>query len=202
MSELVNNYANAQFAFVDGCLTECEDICREILANDERFAGAWNLMSRMAALNGDFETAGDFASVACELEPQNAEFTLGLGEVFLLRKEVESAEQAARRALELEPESVKGLVLLGRVLAEKGEQEMRWGRLKRLCGSRRTMRRQFHIAPWRCKNLGGGRMRFHRFARRARWSLNQWSIRRILRRSLSRTNAMWMRWRRMARPHE
>ena len=122
MSELVNNYANAQFAFVDGCLTECEDICREILANDERFAGAWNLMSRMAALNGDFETAGDFASVACELEPQNAEFTLGLGEVFLLRKEVESAEQAARRALELEPESVKGLVLLGRVLAEKGEQ--------------------------------------------------------------------------------
>jgi predicted O-linked N-acetylglucosamine transferase (SPINDLY family) len=109
-------------AFHVGRLTEAEDICREILGKDEKCAGAWSLMARMAALNGDLETAGDFASVASELEPQNADFARRVGEVFLQRKEIEQAEAQARRALELEAESPEGLVLLGRVLAEKGEQ--------------------------------------------------------------------------------
>jgi tetratricopeptide (TPR) repeat protein len=109
-------------AFSVGRLGEAEDICREILGKDEKCAWAWSLMARMAALNGDLETAGDFASVACELEPGNAEFARGVGEVFLQRKEIKQAEAQARRALELEAESPEGLVLLGRVLAEKGEQ--------------------------------------------------------------------------------
>lgn len=108
--------------FNAGQLGEAEDICREILGKDEKCGGAWSLMARMAALNGDLETAGDFASVACELEPGNAEFARGLGEVFLQRKDIEQAEAQARRALELEPESPEGLVLLGRALSEKGEQ--------------------------------------------------------------------------------
>jgi len=109
-------------AFNAGRLGEAEDICREILGKDEKCARAWNLMARMAALNRDLETAGDFASVACELEPGNAEFARGVGEVFLQRKDIEQAEAQARRALELEAESPESLVLLGRVLAEKGEQ--------------------------------------------------------------------------------
>jgi len=113
---------DAQGAFAEGRLSEAEDICREILGKDEKCAGAWSLMARMAALNGDLETAGDFASVACELEPGNVVFARGVGEVFLQRKDIEQAETLARRALELEAESPEGLVLLGRVLAEKGEQ--------------------------------------------------------------------------------
>lgn len=112
----------AQGAFAEGRLSDAEDICREILGKDEKCGEAWSLMARMAALNGDLETAGDFASVASELEPQNADFALRVGEVFLQRKEIEQAEAQARRALELEVESPEGLVLLGRVLAEKGEQ--------------------------------------------------------------------------------
>jgi predicted O-linked N-acetylglucosamine transferase (SPINDLY family) len=109
-------------AFHAGRLAEAEDVCRDLLQADEKCAGAWNLMGRMAALNGDLETAGDFASVACELEPVKTEFIRDLGEVFLRRKEMEPAEVQARRALELEPETAENLVLLGRVLAEKGEQ--------------------------------------------------------------------------------
>jgi predicted O-linked N-acetylglucosamine transferase (SPINDLY family)/glycosyltransferase involved in cell wall biosynthesis len=112
----------AESAFHAGRLSEAENVCRELLGADEKCGGAWSLMARMAALNGDLETAGDFASVACELEPGNAGLVRGLGEVFLQRKDIEQAEAQARRALELEPESQEGLVLLGRVLAEKGEQ--------------------------------------------------------------------------------
>jgi len=109
-------------AFNAGRLAEAEDVCRELLQTDEKCAGAWHLMARMAALNGDLETAGDFGQVAYELEPGNAEFVRGLAEVFLRRKELEQAEQLARRALELQPEASQSLVMLGRVLGEKGER--------------------------------------------------------------------------------
>ena len=113
---------DAQTSFAGGRLAEAEDICRELLQADEKCAGAWALLGRMALLNGDVETAGDFVSVACGLEPDNAGFVRELGVVFLSRKDQEQSEKAARRALELEPEAPESLVLLGRVLAEKGEQ--------------------------------------------------------------------------------
>jgi protein O-GlcNAc transferase len=113
---------NAQTAFNEGRLSDAEDICREILGKDERRAGAWHLMGRMAALQGDLETAGEFASVAWELDPQNAEFVRELAEVFLRKKELEPAEQQARRALEMVPDSPEGLVLLGRIMAEKEDK--------------------------------------------------------------------------------
>jgi predicted O-linked N-acetylglucosamine transferase (SPINDLY family) len=113
---------DAQTAFNEGRLSDAEDICREILGKDERCAGAWHLMGKMAALQGDLETAGEFASVACELDPQNAEFLRELAEVFLRKKELEPAEQQVRRALEMAPDSPEGLVLLGRILAEKDDK--------------------------------------------------------------------------------
>jgi predicted O-linked N-acetylglucosamine transferase (SPINDLY family)/glycosyltransferase involved in cell wall biosynthesis len=113
---------DAQTAFAEGRLSDAEDICREILGKDERCAGAWYLMGKMAVLQGDLETAGDFASVACDLEPENAEFVRGLAEVFFFKKELVSAEEQARRALELAPDSSEGLVLQGRILADKGEK--------------------------------------------------------------------------------
>jgi predicted O-linked N-acetylglucosamine transferase (SPINDLY family)/glycosyltransferase involved in cell wall biosynthesis len=114
--------SDAQIAFNAGNLSNAEDICREILGKDERFAGAWHLMGKMAALQGDLEVAGEFASVACELDSQNPEFVCEWAEVFLRKKELESAEQQVRRALEMAPESPGGLVLLGRILAEKDDK--------------------------------------------------------------------------------
>jgi predicted O-linked N-acetylglucosamine transferase (SPINDLY family) len=114
--------SDAQTAFTEGRLSDAEDICREILGNDERCAGAWHLMGKMAALQGDLETAGEFASVACELDPQNADFVRESAEVFLRKKELEPAEKEVRRALEMAPESPEGLVLLGRILAEKDDK--------------------------------------------------------------------------------
>jgi len=114
--------SDAQMAFTEGRLSDAEDICREILGKDERCAGAWHLMGQMAALQGDMETAGEFASVSCELDPQNAEFVRELAEVFLRKKELEPAEQQARRALEMMPDSPEGLVLLGRIMAEKEDK--------------------------------------------------------------------------------
>lgn len=109
-------------AFHAGRLAEAEDVCRELLQADERCAGAWHLMGRMAALQGDWEVAGEFASVACELDPQNAEFVREWAEVFLWKKELEAAEQQVRRALEMETDSPEALVLLGRVLAERDKK--------------------------------------------------------------------------------
>ena len=114
--------SDAQMAFTEGRLSDAEDICREILGKDERCAGAWHLMGQMAALQGDVETAGEFASVASELDPQNADFVRELAEVFLRKKELESAEQQVRRALEMAPDSPEGLVLLGRIMAEKEDK--------------------------------------------------------------------------------
>jgi predicted O-linked N-acetylglucosamine transferase (SPINDLY family) len=113
---------DAQTAFAEGRLSDSEDICREILAKDERCAGAWHLMGKMAALQGDIETASEFASVACDLDPQNADFMRELAEVFLRKKELEPAEKEVRRALEMAPDSPEGLVLLGRILAEKDDK--------------------------------------------------------------------------------
>jgi predicted O-linked N-acetylglucosamine transferase (SPINDLY family) len=113
---------DARMAFAEGRLTDSEDICREILGKDERCAGAWHLMGKMAALQGDLEAAGEFASVACDLDPQSAEFLRDWAEVFFQKKELESAEQQVRRALEISPDSPEGLNLLGRILAEKDDK--------------------------------------------------------------------------------
>ena len=114
--------SDAKAAFAEDRLSDAEDICREILGKDERCAGAWHLMGKMAALQGDFETAGEFASVACDLDPQNADFVRESAEVFFQKKELDAAEQQVRRVLEMEPNSPEGLVLLGRILAEKDEK--------------------------------------------------------------------------------
>jgi predicted O-linked N-acetylglucosamine transferase (SPINDLY family) len=114
--------SDAHSAFAEGRLSDAEDICREILGKDERCAGAWHLMGKMAALQGDLEAAGEFASVACELDPQNAEFLRDWAEVFFQKKELEPAEQHVRRALEILPDSPEGLILLGRILAEKDDK--------------------------------------------------------------------------------
>jgi len=113
---------DAQTAFSEARLADCEDICRQILGADERCAGAWHLMGKMALLQGDLETAGEFASVACELDSKSAEFLRDLGEVLLRKRELEPAEQQARRALELAPDSPEGLVLLGRIVMEKEDK--------------------------------------------------------------------------------
>ncbi len=122
MNNILTKLEEATQKFHAGQLNDVEDACREILGNDERCAGAWHLMGKMAALQGDWETAGEFASVACDLDSQNAEFLCDLGEVFLRKRELEPAEEQARRALELAPDSPEGLVLLGRVLAEMDEK--------------------------------------------------------------------------------
>jgi hypothetical protein len=96
---------SAQRAFAEGRLSDAEDICREVLGKDEHCAGAWYLMGKMAALQGDLEAAGEFASVACELDSQNPEFVCEWAEVFLRKKELEPAEQQVRRALEMAPET-------------------------------------------------------------------------------------------------
>jgi predicted O-linked N-acetylglucosamine transferase (SPINDLY family)/glycosyltransferase involved in cell wall biosynthesis len=114
--------SDARTAFTEGRLSDAEDICREILAKDERCAGGWHLMGKMAALQGDSEIAGEFASVACELDPQNAEFVRELAEVFLRKKELEPAEQQVRRSLEMASESPEGHVLLARILAERDDK--------------------------------------------------------------------------------
>ena len=113
---------DAENAFAQGLLVAAEDACRELLQSDEKCAGAWNLMARLALLGGDLETAHDFATVACDLEPGNAAFAKVAAEVFLQRGVLDQAEERLRRLLETEAGDVEGWVLLGRVLAEKGER--------------------------------------------------------------------------------
>ena len=98
MNQSVKNLENAHQAFRVGRLSDAEEICREILGNDEQCAGAWHLMGKMAALQSDLEAAGEFSSAACDLDPQNAEFTRDFSEVFLRKKELEPAEQKVQRA--------------------------------------------------------------------------------------------------------
>jgi hypothetical protein len=61
-------------AFKAGRLSEAEDLCRELLGQDQNSARAWALMGRMAASDGDRVAARDFAARACDLEPGNADF--------------------------------------------------------------------------------------------------------------------------------
>jgi predicted O-linked N-acetylglucosamine transferase (SPINDLY family)/glycosyltransferase involved in cell wall biosynthesis len=113
---------NAKNSFAEGRLSEAEDICRELLGKDEKCAGAWCLLSKLALLGGELDTAQDFAVVASELQPTDEKFALNLGEVFFVKAEIEQAEAAARRAIELKPDSAEAQVLLGRIFAE-GDKE-------------------------------------------------------------------------------
>jgi protein O-GlcNAc transferase len=108
-------------AFNAGRLGEAEDVCRELLGADEKCAGAWSLMARMAALNGDLETAGEFASVACQLEPSNPACLSAHAEVLLDAGALDDAETRIREALAVQPGSAQNLSTLGRILSAKGE---------------------------------------------------------------------------------
>jgi Tfp pilus assembly protein PilF len=50
MNDFAPTLEEAARAFQAGQLNHAEDICREVLAKDERSAGAWHLMGKMAAL--------------------------------------------------------------------------------------------------------------------------------------------------------
>ena len=113
---------NAEDAFAEGRLGAAENICRELLQVDEKCAGAWNLMARLALLTGDLETAQDFATVAADLAPAERSFARVLVDVLLQRGQIDVAEERVRQLLEGESEDAESLVLLGRVLVERGEQ--------------------------------------------------------------------------------
>lgn len=113
---------NAEDAFAEGRLGAAENICRELLQADEKCAGAWNLMARLALLTGDLETAQDFATVAADLAPAERSFARVLVDVLLQRGQIDVAEERVRQLLEGESEDAESLVLLGRVLVERGEQ--------------------------------------------------------------------------------
>lgn len=113
---------DAEEAFARGRLGAAENICRELLQADEKCAGAWSLLARLALLSGDSETAQDFATVAVDLAPGEISFARVLVEVLLQRGETDAAEARVRQLLEIEAEDVQGLVLFGRVLVERGEQ--------------------------------------------------------------------------------
>jgi predicted O-linked N-acetylglucosamine transferase (SPINDLY family) len=109
-------------AFRLGKLSAAEDACRAALAADERCAGAWALLGRLALLNGDFETAGDFAGAACGLEPSDSAFARLSAEVSLHKGEFAQAEEQLKLVLGADAGDAEALVLLGRVLAERGER--------------------------------------------------------------------------------
>jgi glycosyltransferase involved in cell wall biosynthesis len=202
-SNLISHNAtisDAQRAFDGGHLSDAEDICREILGKDERCAGAWHLMGKMAALQGDLETAGEFSSVACDLDPQNAEFLRELAEVFCGRRSWSQRRSRCAGRWRWRRSRRRGLCYWGGFWRRRMTSRPRSRLFRMLCDYGRIMRRGFRTMLRLCRNSGAVRMRFRRFARRARWSRTRWSSRRIWRFCSSRMPGMWTRWRLMARP--
>jgi protein O-GlcNAc transferase len=110
----------AREAFEQGRLAQVETACREILGADERCAGAWHLMGRLAELNGDLETAQEFSQLACELEPGNPAFQAALARVHLQKGDAEAAEAVFTRLSELDSDSPETLAVLAEIRLAQG----------------------------------------------------------------------------------
>lgn len=162
--ELVGLLKQASEAFQNGRFQTAEMACRDALAVDERSACAWDILARIAFLGGDLDTSMDFSSLACELDPSNAGYARGLGEIFLRRREMESAEGQASRALELDTESQENFAFLGRVLAEKGEQANALGAFEKALRIKKDHAETVAQYAMALQKFGREKRRYRRFA--------------------------------------
>ncbi|HXW23219.1 MAG TPA: tetratricopeptide repeat protein, partial [Xanthobacteraceae bacterium] len=102
-----------------GRLTEAEATCREVLALDERHAGAWHLLGIVRLRAGDPQAALAHIERACALAPGKADVRNSLGFVLRALGRDEEAEAAFLAAVDRDPNFVEAHYQLGHLLREK-----------------------------------------------------------------------------------
>ena len=108
--------ANAEQA--EGRLADAEATCREILARDERHAGAWHLLGILAFRAGHAQQAAEHVERAVALAPSRADSRCTLGFVLRALNRPAEAEAAFLQATARDPDFVEAHYQLGNLLRE------------------------------------------------------------------------------------
>ncbi len=102
----------------------CEDQWGEEVPRSGEYPGAAYAQSRIAnkwITRGDVDRAQHAYCLAVRWDSQNPGYLLGLGNLFLLRRDGDAALPYLKRALELKPESDRAQGLVGDALARTGK---------------------------------------------------------------------------------
>lgn len=105
-----------QQALVDygaGRLPEAEQMCRRILATDDKYPDALHLLGLIAAQVGRNDVAVELIVQAIRQAPHFAPYHSNLGHVLRMLGKLEEALAACREAVRLQPDYVPALVNLG-----------------------------------------------------------------------------------------
>src|SRR5262245_20111211 len=108
--------ANAEQAA--GRLADAEATCREILARDETYFGAWHLLGILAFRAGNPQAAATQVERAIALAPGRADCRCTLGFILRALNRQDDAEAAFRQAIERDPDFLEAHYQLGNLLRE------------------------------------------------------------------------------------
>ena len=98
-----------------GRRAEAEATCREILALDDQYFGAWHLLGILALHDGDPQAALTHIERAVELAPSRADCRNSLGFALRALNRDPEAETAFRKAIEFDPEFFEAHYQLGNI---------------------------------------------------------------------------------------
>jgi predicted O-linked N-acetylglucosamine transferase (SPINDLY family)/ADP-heptose:LPS heptosyltransferase len=114
--KLLFERANAEQAA--GRLADAEATCREILARDEAYFGAWHLLGIVAFRAGNPQAAAAHVERAVALAPARADCRCTLGFILRALSRPDEAETAYRQAIERDPDFLEAHYQLGNLLRE------------------------------------------------------------------------------------
>jgi tetratricopeptide (TPR) repeat protein len=125
----VSSAADGAFPTADGSgqkAPSCDDSWKESVPREGSYPGAAFAKSREAnrwITRGDVDKAQHAYCLAVRWDSQNVEYLVGLGHLFLLRRDAERAAPLFERALTLAPDSSRAHGFLGDALARTGDYD-------------------------------------------------------------------------------
>ena len=112
-SQVSESIVLAQGAFESGRYAEAEQICRDVLQQDQHCAAAWHILGVLAQQVGDKEAAKEFLTLAVEIAPDDPIFLSDLGLACTEICEFEKGLYYCQKASEISPNSRKSILALG-----------------------------------------------------------------------------------------
>src|SRR5438132_1441350 len=122
-SDAISLWTQALERWKEGNVAATRSACEQLLALEERHAGALHLLALIAYGENQFSEARDKAQAAVEIAPNFAIFHNTLGAVLVALEKSDLAEAAFRKALQVDPAHAEAHGNLGNLLKKRKRHE-------------------------------------------------------------------------------